>query len=183
MTVPWQNTVSIRLNPNSIATTMKDVESVWSEVYPDDMFRYRFFDQEFDKMYRAEMRMVKLFSYFSFLAILISCLGLFGLATFMAEQRYREIGIRKTMGASSLTIVGLMVWEFVKWVLVANLAGWILAFYAMEYWLSNYAYRIDIVPSFFLIAGGLSVTVAILTVSFQAWKASQANPVQALKYE
>jgi ABC-type antimicrobial peptide transport system permease subunit len=183
MTVPWQNTVSIRLNPNSIATTMKDVESVWSEVYPDDMFRYRFFDQEFDKMYRAEMRMVKLFSYFSFLAILISCLGLFGLATFMAEQRYREIGIRKTMGASSLTIVGLMVWEFVKWVLVANLAGWILAFYAMEYWLSNYAYRIDIEPSFFLIAGGLSVTVAILTVSFQAWKASQANPVQALKYE
>lgn len=183
MTVPWQNTVSIRLNPNSIATTMKDVESVWSDVYPDDMFRYRFFDQEFDRMYRAEMRMVKLFSYFSFLAILISCLGLFGLATFMAEQRYKEIGIRKTMGASSLTIIGLMVWEFVKWVLVANLAGWLLAFYAMEYWLSNYAYRIDIVPSFFLIAGGLSVAVAILTVSFQSWKASRANPVLALKYE
>ncbi|MDX9848051.1 MAG: ABC transporter permease [Tenuifilaceae bacterium] len=183
MTVPWQNTVSIRLKPNSIANTMKDVESVWSEVYPDDMFSYRFFDQEFDKMYRAEMRMVKLFSYFSFLAILISCLGLFGLATFMAEQRYREIGIRKTMGASALTIVGLMVWEFVKWVLVANLAGWLLAFYAMEYWLSNYAYRIDINPSFFLIAGLLSVLIAVITVSYQAFKASRANPIEALKYE
>ncbi|PKP38809.1 MAG: hypothetical protein CVT98_04785 [Bacteroidetes bacterium HGW-Bacteroidetes-15] len=183
MTVPWQHTVSIRLNPSSIATTMKDIEKVWGEVYPNDMFQYRFFDQEFDRMYRAEMRMVKLFSYFSFLAILISCLGLFGLATFMAEQRYREIGIRKTMGASSLTIVGLMVWEFVKWVLVANLAGWLLAFYAMEYWLSNYAYRIDINPSFFLLAALLSVVIAVITVSYQAFKASMANPIEALKYE
>jgi putative ABC transport system permease protein len=101
----------------------------------------------------------------------------------MAEQRYREIGIRKTMGASSLTIVGLMVWEFVKWVLVANLAGWLLAFYAMEYWLNNYAYRIDIDPSFFLIAGLLSVLIAVITVSYQAFKASRANPIEALKYE
>ncbi len=162
---------------------MQDVETVWKDVYSTNMFAYRFFDQEFDRMYRAEMRMVKLFSYFSFLAILISCLGLFGLATFMAEQRFREIGIRKTLGATEGTIVSIMVWDIVKWVIAANAVGWILAFYVMESWLSNYAYRINVHPSFFLIAGGLSVIVAILTVSFQAWKASRANPVLALKYE
>lgn len=183
MAVPWQNTVSIRLSPANIATTMEEVEKAWGEVYPSDMFQYRFFDQEFDSMYRAEMRMMKLFSYFSFLAILISCLGLFGLATFMAEQRFKEIGIRKTLGASPLKIVGLMVWEFVKWVLIANLSGWILAFYAMESWLKNYAYRIDINPSFFIIAGIVSVFIAVLTVSYQAYKASLANPIVALKYE
>ncbi len=183
LTAPMQNLVSIRLNPENIVTTMESIEKVWKDVYSTDMFASMFFDQQFDKMYRAEMRMVKLFSYFSFLAILISCLGLFGLATFMAEQRFREIGIRKTLGASEFRIISIMVWYFLKWLLVANAVGWVLAFYAMEYWLGNYAYRIGIKPSFFLIAGGLSVIVAILTVSYQAWKASRANPVLALKYE
>ena len=134
-------------------------------------------------MYRSEMRMVKLFTYFSFLAILISCLGLFGLATFMAEQRFKEIGIRKTLGASSITIVKIMVWEFVKWIFVATILGWILAYYSMEHWLMGYAYRINIDYKFFLIAGAISIIIAMLTVSYQSLKASRVNPVDALKYE
>jgi ABC-type antimicrobial peptide transport system permease subunit len=183
ITIPWQNTVSIKLNSNNIVSTMEQVEKTWNSVYPNDTFKYNFFDQLFDSMYRSEMRMVKVFSYFSFLAILISCLGLFGLATFMAEQRFKEIGIRKTLGANEKSIVWLMVWDFVKWVLLANVTGWLLAFYAMEYWLSTYAYRIDLHYLYFLISGVISIVVAILTVSYQSWRVSRVNPVLALKYE
>ncbi|NHB67769.1 ABC transporter permease [Perlabentimonas gracilis] len=183
MAVPWQNMVSIRIKPESIVSTMESVEAVWNDIYPQEMFRYSFFDQSFDRMYRAEMRMMKIFSYFSFLAILISCLGLFGLATYMAEQRFKEIGIRKTLGATEWRVVLLMVWDFIKWVIVANFAGWILAYYAVESWLRGYAYRIDVSPWVFVIAGAVSVAIAIATVSYQAWKASRANPVLALKYE
>lgn len=182
-TVPWQSLVSIRISPDNVINTMQGIEAVWKEVYPGEMFRHRFFDQEFDWMYRSEMRMVKIFSYFSFLAILISCLGLFGLATFMAEQRFREIGIRKTLGATQGKIIILMVWDFIKWVLVANVVGWIIAYYAMEVWLRGYAHRIGINPSFFLVAGAVSILIAILTVSYQAWSASKANPIDSLKYE
>lgn len=180
---PYQNRVSIRIHSEDITTTVKEIENVWGVVYPGELFTYQFFDELFDRLYRSEMRMSKLFSYFSFLAILISCLGLFGLATFMAEQKFREVAIRKTLGASEVTIVIIMVWEFIKWVLVANIVGWILAYYSMEYWLRGYAYRISMSIDVFLFAGLISVAIALLTVSYKAIKASHTNPVEALKYE
>ncbi len=181
--MPWQSNVCIRMKPEAIANTMKDIEEVWGRIYPGELFKYSFFDQEFDNMYRSEMRMMKLFSYFSFLATLISCLGLFGLATFMVEQKFKEIAIRKTLGASEVAIVGFMVWEFLKWVLLANILAWLIAYYAMELWLRGYAFRVSIKPDVFLYAGILSVVIAVLTVSYQAFRASRINPVEALKYE
>ncbi|MFP4555299.1 MAG: ABC transporter permease [Bacteroidales bacterium] len=180
---PYQNRVSLRIHSEDITSTVKEIEKVWGTVYPGELFTYQFFDELFDSLYRSEMRMTKLFSYFSFLAILISCLGLLGLATFMAEQKFREIAIRKTLGATELTIVILMVWEFVKWVLLANVLGWILAYYTMEYWLREYAYRISTSFDVFLFAGLISLAIALITVGYKAIKASHTNPVEALKYE
>jgi ABC-type antimicrobial peptide transport system permease subunit len=181
--IPWQNNVCIKLNPDKKSHIMKEIEGIWGKVYPGQPFRYSFFDQEFENIYLSEMRMMKLFTLFSFLTILISCLGLFGLATFMAEQKSREIAIRKTLGATEFTIVQQMVWEFIKWVLIANLTGWFLAFYAMDKWLRSYAYRITIKPDVFITAGLISIIIAFLTVSYKVFRASRTNPAKALKYE
>ena len=115
--------------------------------------------------------------------ILIACLGLFGLVAFAAEQRTKEIGIRKVVGATVTKIVALLSMEFIKLIIVANLIAWPIAWYAMNRWLQNFAYRIDITWWVFALAGGVTLVIALLTVSFQAVKASLANPVDALRYE
>lgn len=183
MYLPRTSFISIRLKPESIVPTMKQVENIWKEFVSDEPLQYSFFDQVFDRYYRSETRMSKIFTYFSVLAVLISCLGLFGLATFMAEQRFKEIGIRKSIGASNKQIVLLFVWEFIKWVLIANVIGWIIAYFFSENWLQGYASRINLPVSPYFIAGVLSIIIAIATVSYQSIKASNANPVDALKYE
>ena len=127
--------------------------------------------------------MSQIFSYFTFLAILIACLGLFGLASFTAEQRTKEIGIRKALGASVSEIIFLLSKEFTRWVLVANIIAWPLAYFAMNRWLQNFAYRINIGIGTFILAALLALVIALLTVGYQAIKAARANPVEALRYE
>ena len=130
-----------------------------------------------------EAKLSEIIQYFTFLAIFIACLGLFGLASFTAEQRTREIGVRKVLGASVGNIVLLLTRQFVWLILAANLIAWPLAYFAMNNWLQNFAYRIDFGWSIFLIAGGAALLIALLTVGYQAVKAALTDPVKALRYE
>ena len=159
------------------------MESVWKRFFPDQPFSYTFLDQRFEQLYNREQTQQTLFSVFSGVAILISCLGLFGLSMFMAEQRTKEIGIRKVLGASEMSLVALFSQDFMKLVLVALVIASPIAWYAMHTWLSDFAYRTDIHWWVFLLAGGLTVLIALLTVSFQSVRAALANPVKSLRSE
>ncbi|MFQ5824980.1 MAG: ABC transporter permease [bacterium] len=146
-------------------------------------FDYFFVDKNFDSLYHSEERLSKIILFFAFVAIFIACLGLFALASFNVEQRTKEIGIRKVLGASVSGIVLLLSKEFTKWVLVSNIIAWPVAYYAMNKWLQNFAYRIDIGLMTFLTAGMLALVIASVTVCYQAIKAATANPVNSLRYE
>jgi putative ABC transport system permease protein len=146
-------------------------------------FSYRFLDESFNQMYRAEQRIGRIILIFSTLAILIACLGLFGLSTFIAEQRTKEIGIRKVLGASVSGIVQLLSKDFIKLVALSFIFAAPLAWYFMNKWLQDFAYRIHISWWIFLLAGVLAVTIALVTVSFQAIKAALMNPVRSLRTE
>ncbi len=173
----------VRIRPENIASTMKFLESKWEEFNPGQPFEYRFLDEAFDALYRTEKRQSEIFGTFAMLAILVACLGLVGLASFAAEQRTKEIGIRKVLGASVPGIVNLLSREFLKLVLLANLIAWPVAYFIMKKWLEDFAYRIDINALPFLVGAVVALLIALLTVSFQTIKAALANPVEALRYE
>ncbi len=167
----------------NIPDILQDVERQWSSFTNGQPFVYFFLDDELNARYAAEQNVGKIFGAFSGLGIFIACLGLLGLATYATEQRTKEIGIRKVIGASVTSIAGLLSKEFVKLVLIANLVAWPVAYFAMKRWLENFAYRIDLNLGAFLLAAALALTIAILTVSYHAIKAAVANPVEALRYE
>ena len=146
-------------------------------------FEYHFLDETIDAQYQNEHRLGRLFSYFAFLAIFISCLGLFGLASFVTEQRTKEIGIRKALGASLKDIVLMLSKDFTLWVLMANLIAWPIGWYVMSRWLQNFAYRTSVAWWSFIAAGGLALAIAWLTISLQTLKSARANPVDSLRYE
>ena len=146
-------------------------------------FEYSFLDQDFDAFYRSEQNLMRIFTSFAVFANFIACLGLFGLASFTAEQRRKEVGVRKVLGASVPQIVVLLSKEFTVLVLVAFVIGALGAFFGMQRWLDGFAYRTSIGPLTFLFAGLLALLIAWLTVSYQSVKAASANPVQALRYE
>ncbi|CAN5897627.1 ABC transporter permease [soil metagenome] len=175
------NYLVVRAQPGSLQQTIADLEQVWDRVNPAYPFTYGFIDQDLEQQYRAEERMGQIFNSFSLLAIFISCLGLYGLAAFTAEQRTKEIGIRKVLGASVASIVRLLSKNFIKLVGVAILIALPLAWYAMGRWLEDFAYRIDLEWWVFALAAGLALLIALLTVSFQSVKAALANPVKSLK--
>ena len=177
------STVSIKIRSTHIPGTIDYVESVMKKFSPNFPFDYSFFDDVFERAYNTEQRMVSIFSSFAILAILIACLGLFGLTAFASEQRTKEIGIRKVVGASVPKIILLLSQEFIRWVVLANIIAWPVAYFAMNKWLQNFAYRIDLNVVLFLFAAVMALTVAGLTVSVQSVKAAAANPVEALKYE
>lgn len=177
------NQVAVRISPNDIPGTMAFLQRKWQEFRPNYPFSYYFVDERFDQQYRSENKLLQLFGYFAFLAIFIACLGLFGLALFTAEQSIKEIGIRKVLGASVSSIVFLFSKEFSKWVLLANIIGWPVAYFAMMKWLANFAYRTSLNVWTFLLAGALALFIAILTVSYHSLKAAVADPVKALRYE
>jgi putative ABC transport system permease protein len=175
--------LAVRLQPGNPAEGIKAVQNLWKEFVPNTPLQYSFLDQDYQKLYDDERRVARIFFAFSVLAVVIACLGLFGLASFMAEQRTKEIGVRKVLGATVSGIVGLLTKGFVKLVLVAFLIVAPLAYFAMQRWLRNFAYRIDIGWSVFVIAGAIALIVALLTVSYQALKAALANPVETIRYE
>jgi putative ABC transport system permease protein len=175
--------IVIRINPANTEKIIDNIEKTWKAYYPGEPFEYQFLDEEFDRMYRAEERMGRIFNYFAVLAILISCMGLFGLASFIAELRTREIGIRKAHGSSVLNIFLLMNRPFVLWVLISNLIASPIAWYAMTRWLENYAYKTSISWWIFVVSILLSLIIAILTVTFQALRKANTNPAEILRYE
>lgn len=177
------NQISIRINSQNIPQTMAFLQDIWSEMRPEYPFSYYFIDENFDQLYRSEENLSRIFSYFAFLSIFIGCLGLFGLASYTAERRTKEIAVRKVLGASSGGLVVLLSKEFSKWVLLANVIAWPIGYFIMSRWLQDFAYRSGIAIWAFFLAGGLAWTIAFLTVSYQTIKASLADPVSALKYE
>jgi putative ABC transport system permease protein len=174
---------SVRISPEGIPQALDFLRDRWQELVPNQLFQFSFLDQDFDNLYKAEMRLQKIFGIVTSLAIFIACLGLFGLAAFTAEQRTKEIGVRKVLGASVSGIFILLSKEFTRWVLVANVIAWPVAYYAMSRWLQNFAYRTSIGLWIFLLAAAVAFVVALLTVSYQAIKAAISNPADALRYE
>jgi putative ABC transport system permease protein len=173
----------VKLKPGDATAGVAGVEAYWKARFPGYPFEYFFLDEDYNGQYKAEARLARLFGVFSVLAIAIACLGLFGLAAFMAEKRTKEIGIRKVLGASVASIVSLLSGDFLKLVGAAFVLSVPLAWYAVEQWLQGFAYRIAVGPWPFALAGGLALLIALLTISFQAIKAALANPVHSLKNE
>lgn len=177
--------ISVKIHPQDVAGTISFLENAWERFNPNYPMEYFFLDSVFANRYQTEQRLQTLFSYFSLLAIFIACLGLFGLASYAAEQRTKEIGIRKVMGAQVAGIVALLSKEFSKWVLIANIVAWPLAYYIMFKWLQGFAYHVNINAQWplFLLAAVIALLIAWLTVGYQALKAALTNPVNALRYE
>lgn len=180
---PNYNYVVAHVEAGTLQPTLKAIENIWQKLNPGEPFEYSFLDDDFQKNYAAESRISSVVSYFTIIAILISCLGLFGLATFTAEQRTKEIGVRKVLGASVSGIVALLSQDFLKLVVIAILIASPIAWYLMSRWLQDFTYRINIDWWVFVLAGLLAVGVALLTVSFQSIKAALMNPVKSLRSE
>lgn len=175
--------VAVKIEGDRLKETVAAVEEKWKEIVPARPFNYYFMDEFFDRQYRSEERFEKLFFNFAILAIFISCLGLLGLASYSTMQRTKEIGVRKVMGASIASIVGLLSMDFLKLVLIAFVVASPVAYFGMSRWLENFAYRTDIYWWVFVIAAVLSTTIAFITVSFQSIRAAVMNPVKSLRSE
>jgi putative ABC transport system permease protein len=165
------------------AAARATVERLWKRAVPQQTFNARFVDDIVNDLYKSDAKRAQLFGMFAILAVVIGCLGLFGLAAFTAERRTKEIGIRKVLGARTSDILQLLVWQFSKPVLIANLIAWPAAWWFMRNWLNGFDTRIALGPMPFLLAGGLALLVAIVTIASHAWRVAQQNPVKALRYE
>ncbi len=173
----------IRLNSRDISASLAAIEKTWERVVKNFPFEFRFLNEDFDALYKGEERMGDILKYFASLAIFIACLGLLGLASFAAEQRTKEIGVRKVLGATSAQITWLIYKEFITLLVFANLTAWPVSYVIMHGWLQDFAYRTGMNVVIFALAALAAVVSAFLTVSYQALKASQANPIKALRYE
>ncbi len=173
----------VRTEAGKTQEALAGLEALYTTFNPDYPFDYRFLDENFEQTYRSEIVIGTLSNFFTLLAVFIACLGLFGLASFTAEQRSKEIGIRKVLGASVSNLVVLLSRDFIKLVGAAFLLSIPVAYYVMDQWLSNFAYRIEISWQIFLMAGLAALVIAWLTVSYQSIKAALANPVVALRME
>jgi putative ABC transport system permease protein len=179
----YADKISIKISPQNTTGTLRLLREKWKEIDPYRPFEYSFLDETFDSQYRPDERLSKIFASFTIFAILIACLGLFGLASFMSEQRTKEIGIRKVLGASVPGIILMLSKNFLKLVIIANIIAWPISYLAMKNWLQNFAYRINIGLWIFILTAALSLCIALLTVSYQSVKASLSNPADAIKYE
>ena len=179
----WCPRMFVKVKNEKLGSTIDEIRATTLDLVPDLVFNYRFVDESFDRMYKKEERYGRLFGYFALVAIFIASLGLFGLALFSTNQRFKEISIRKVFGSSAGQVLGLLTKEFSRWVLVANLIGWPIAWYFMDAWLQDFAYRTTL--SWFVFAAGLviSLLIALFTVLFQSYRAANANPAEVLRDE
>ncbi len=175
--------VAVRIKPGDIEGALGAIDAAWRDFFPDTPTQRVFLDDRIEQLYAQERQAATMFAAFSGLAIVIACLGLFGLASFTAERRTKEIGLRKVLGAGVSDIVRLLVWQFSKPVLLANLIAWPVAWYGMSRWLESFTYRIDLNPLLFVGAGMTALAIAWITVGLHAAKVAQAKPIRALRYE
>jgi ABC-type antimicrobial peptide transport system permease subunit len=173
----------IRIPAGDVSKSMEAIENIWKRVIPTYPFDYYFLDENFDEMYRREESIGTLLKYFAALAVFIACLGLFGLASFTSEQRTKEVGIRKVLGATVSNITVLLCREFFLLVFLSNIIAWPAAYFLMKNWLQSYAYRTSLNVLIFIAAMAIALTVAFLSVSFQAIRAATASPIDSLRYE
>ncbi|MCH8202890.1 MAG: ABC transporter permease [Proteobacteria bacterium] len=179
----YANVMIVRAKAGAVGPALEKIEQVWQAQVPEYPIRRSFLDDDYAALYAGESRTLGLFTGFAGIAVLIACLGLYGLAVFMAERRTKEIGIRKVLGATIANIVRLLSWDFSKLVIIANLIAWPVAWWAMQGWLGNFAYRADIDFTAFLSAGLLAFALAVATVWVHAYKAAKQNPILALRHE
>lgn len=175
--------ISVRIKTSDIPNVLAQIKNKWKAMAPSQPFDYSFMDEDFNKLYTTEQRTGQIFITFAILAILIACLGLFGLVTYAAEQRTKEIGIRKVLGANVSNIVAMITKDFLKLVLIASVIAFPVAWWAMNKWLQDFAYRINISWWVFVLAGVVAILIALFTISFQSIKAAIANPVKSLRTE
>jgi ABC-type antimicrobial peptide transport system permease subunit len=173
----------MRIPPGDVSKSLEAIENIWKRVVPTYPFEYYFLDENFDEMYRREESIGTLLKYFAVLAVFIACLGLFGLASFTAEQRTKEVGIRKILGATVSNITVLLCREFFLLVFVSNIIAWPVAYFLMKNWLQSYAYRTSLGIIIFIAAMAVALMVSFLSVSFQAIRAATASPIDSLRYE
>ncbi len=176
-------TVSVRINPHNMDTTIAHIGKLWSALYPDQLFEYEYIDDHIAAFYRQEQKVYTAFRMFSCIAIFIGCIGLYGLIAFATLQRTREVGIRKVLGASIPSIILLFGREFIVLILLAFIVSAPLAWLAMHSWLANFAYRIDIGWGTFAVAAVTSFLIAAITISYKSMAAAFANPVRSLRSE
>jgi putative ABC transport system permease protein len=177
------STVSVKINGARAQNAIAFVEKTWKEINPTNPFEYTFLDDHFKEVYRTDAQIMQMVGLLAFLAILISCLGLFGLASYSAERRIKEIGVRKVLGASMSSIVSLLSTHFLKLVLIANAIAWPIAWFTVNKWMEDYAYRLPMSWWVFILAGMIALIIALATVSLLAMKAAAANPVTSLRSE
>jgi putative ABC transport system permease protein len=175
--------LALKLDAASIAGSVQSVQKIWNKMVPDSPFEYFFYDIFYDELYRKESMFGKIIFIFSTIAILIACMGLFGLAAFFSEKRTKEIGIRKVNGATIAEMMIMLNTKFIKWVLIAFLIACPIAWYAMHKWLQSFAYKTELSWWIFCLAGIIALVIALLTVSWQSWRAATRNPAEALRYE
>lgn len=175
--------VVARMQMGNVRQTLNEIRKAWRTFAPDAPFEYSFLNDRLAAQYRSERQLQSIFFIFSALAIFIACIGLVGLAAFAAEKRKKEIGIRKTLGATVPGLLTLLVKDFVKWVLVANLIAWPLAGFVMNWWFGGFAYSVEMGYAAFIFATGIAVSISILTVGYQASKIAFTNPMQSLRTE
>jgi putative ABC transport system permease protein len=179
----WQRNLNIRIKPGKVGEAIGIVKKIWEEFSMNSPLEYSLLDEILGEHYRYEEKLGEIFGYFSMICIFISCLGLLGLSSYVAEQRTKEIGIRKVMGASVSDLVSLLSVDFIKLVVIANIFAWPIAYYGVTKWLEDYPYRIGIGILPFIIAGALALLITLLTVGYQAFKAASANAIDSLRYE
>ena len=182
----WQvklNNLSLRIKGDDLIGTVAFLEETWAQFLPNRPITILFTDQMVNDSYRTEMKFQQMFGFFAGMAVFVACLGLLGLAAFTAEQRTKELGVRKVLGASVGNIVGLLSREFAKLVILANVIALPAAYWGMGHWLADFAYRIEQPLWAYVMGGALALLVALVTVSVLALKAAQRNPVDALRYE
>ena len=175
--------IPVKITTQNIPATINILKQNWQLVYPRDPFDYFFLDEYFNRQYEADRQFGIIFGYFSILAIIIACLGLFGLASFSAVQKTKEIGIRKVLGASVTKLIVNLSSSFMKLIVIANVIAIPVSWFVMDIWLTDFAYKIDLSVWVFFLSGFVTLLISLVTVSWHALKAATANPVESLKYE
>ncbi len=180
---PPMMTANIKIQSSNVPATLETIEQEWKKIYGDRLFSFRFLDEKYNLQYKNDEQLAKIIGWFTGVALVIACSGLFALSSFMVARRTKEIGIRKSMGASIRSIYVMLSWDFLKWIVLAVILSCPIAWFLLQFWLSKFAYHIKLESDIFILGALLAVSVALVTVTWQSLKAACANPVKSLRYE